>query len=218
MARIPEAEIERLKEEVSVQRLVEAAGVELKKAGKEWLGRCPFHEDAEASLVVTPSKNLWHCFGCQVGGGPIDWVMKSRGVSFRHAVELLKADPALAAGQTGAVKRATVRALPAPVAFDADHKDHKWGQTPINLLESELRYPPPRVPMARLPRYVIPGQPQHIIQRGNNRQAIFGAEGDYQFFRDCLVEAAGRFGLAIHAYVWMTNGWYSGSDTNIRAS
>ena len=38
--------------------------------------------------------------------------------------------------------------------------------------------------MARLPRYVIPGQPQHIIQRGNNRQLIFAAEADYQFFRD----------------------------------
>ncbi len=59
--------------------------------------------------------------------------------------------------------------------------------------------------MARLPRYVIPGQPQHIIQRGNNRQTIFAAEADYQFFRDVVVEAAGRFGLAIHAYVWMTN-------------
>ena len=59
--------------------------------------------------------------------------------------------------------------------------------------------------MARLPRYVIPGQPQHIIQRGNNRQVIFAAEGDYQFFRDAMIEAAGRFGLAIHAYVWMTN-------------
>ena len=59
--------------------------------------------------------------------------------------------------------------------------------------------------MARLPRYVIPGQPQHIIQRGNNRQVIFAAEADYQFFRDAIVEAAGRFGLAIHAYVWMTN-------------
>lgn len=44
--------------------------------------------------------------------------------------------------------------------------------------------------MARLPRYVIPGQPQHIIQRGNNQQAIFAAEADYQFFRDALVEAA----------------------------
>ena len=59
--------------------------------------------------------------------------------------------------------------------------------------------------MARLPRYVIPGQPQHIIQRGNNRQAIFAADADYQYFRDALVEAAGKHGLAIHAYVWMTN-------------
>ena len=122
MPRIPEADIERLKDEVSVQRLVEASGVDLKKAGKDWLGRCPFHDDREASLVVTPAKNLWHCFGCQVGGGPIDWVMKSRGVSFRHAVELLKADPSLAAGQAGEVKRATVRSLPAPVAFDADDR------------------------------------------------------------------------------------------------
>ncbi|MFZ5589358.1 MAG: transposase [Pseudomonadota bacterium] len=59
--------------------------------------------------------------------------------------------------------------------------------------------------MARLPRYVIPGQPQHIIQRGNNRQPIFAAEADYRFFRDVLVEAAATHGLAIHAYVWMTN-------------
>lgn len=57
--------------------------------------------------------------------------------------------------------------------------------------------------MTRLPGYVIPGQPQQIIQCGNNRQAIFAAESDYQFFRDALVEAAGRFGLAIHAYVCM---------------
>jgi putative transposase len=59
--------------------------------------------------------------------------------------------------------------------------------------------------MARLPRYVIPGQPQHIIQRGNNRQPIFAADADYQFFRDALVEAAAKHGLEIHAYVWMTN-------------
>ena len=66
MARIPEAEIERLKNEVSVKRLVEGSGIELKKSGKDWLGRCPFHEDDTASLVVTPAKNLWHCFGCGV--------------------------------------------------------------------------------------------------------------------------------------------------------
>lgn len=121
MPRIPEAEIERLKDEVSVQRLVEASGVEIKRAGKDWLGRCPFHDDREASLVVTPAKNLWHCFGCQIGGGPIDWVIKSRGVSFRHAVELLKADPSLAVTTVdGELKHSKVRTLPSPVAFDAD--------------------------------------------------------------------------------------------------
>ena len=59
--------------------------------------------------------------------------------------------------------------------------------------------------MARLPRYVMPGQPQHIIQRGNNRQPIFAVEADYLFFRDALVAAAQKHGLFIHAYVWMTN-------------
>ena len=61
MARIAAEELERLKSEISVERLVEASGVALKRGGKDLLGRCPFHEDAEASLVVTPAKNLWHC-------------------------------------------------------------------------------------------------------------------------------------------------------------
>ncbi len=120
MPRIPESEIERLKSEVSVERLVAASGIELKKSGKDWLGRCPFHEDDTASLVVTPAKNLWHCFGCGVGGGPIDWVIKRQGVSFRHAVELLREGVTPLAAEGVAVKRSTVRALPPPVAFDAD--------------------------------------------------------------------------------------------------
>ena len=122
MARIPEAEIERLKEAVPVQRLVEVSGIELKKGGKDLLGRCPFHEDATASLVVTPGKNLWHCFGCGVGGGPIDWVMKRHGVSFRHAVELLRVDMGSDAGlaELGTPRRAK---LPAPVALDAGEQE-----------------------------------------------------------------------------------------------
>jgi hypothetical protein len=89
MARIPDADIERLKQEVSLQRLVEAQGIELKRHGADLLGLCPFHDDHEPSLQVSPKKNLWHCLGaCQKGGSVIDWVMRSRGVSFRHAVGL----------------------------------------------------------------------------------------------------------------------------------
>jgi DNA primase len=129
MARIPENELERLKNEVSVERLVEASGISLKKSGKDLLGQCPFHDDGEPSLVVTPAKNLWHCFGCGSGGNPIDWVMKAQGISFRHAVELLREglatenNPSLAAnGDKTAkpAKRSTVPKLPAPIALDAD--------------------------------------------------------------------------------------------------
>ncbi len=59
--------------------------------------------------------------------------------------------------------------------------------------------------MARLPRYFVPEQPQHLIQRGNNREPIFAADEDYRFYLDCLQNAAEEYGLSIHAYVLMTN-------------
>ena len=62
--------------------------------------------------------------------------------------------------------------------------------------------------MARLPRFVIPGQPQHVIQRGNDRQAIFRSEQDYCFYLEKLREAAEKHQCDIHAYVQMTNHVY----------
>ncbi len=121
MARIADAEIERLKAEVSLVRLVESSGVKLVKRGTDMMGCCPFHDDDSPSLSVSPVKNLFRCFGCNVGGGPIDWVMKREGVSFRHAVELLRdGAPLDAPSLSSSPVRATVRKLAAPVAFDAD--------------------------------------------------------------------------------------------------
>src|SRR5580700_7184395 len=119
MARIPEDEIERLKKEVGLQRLVEARGVKLTRHGADLLGLCPFHDDREPSLVVSPKKNLWHCLGaCQTGGTVIDWVMKAEGVSFRHAVELMRAD--VPVGESPTVKVSTVRKLAPPVDRSVD--------------------------------------------------------------------------------------------------
>jgi len=59
--------------------------------------------------------------------------------------------------------------------------------------------------MARHPRFILPGQPQHVIQRGNNRDVIFVADEDYQFYREKLAEACERFDCDLHAYVLMTN-------------
>ena len=59
--------------------------------------------------------------------------------------------------------------------------------------------------MARLPRYSLSGQPQHIIHRGNNRETIFVVDEDYQFYLECLLAAASEHGVEIHAYVLMMN-------------
>ncbi|MGG7054790.1 transposase [Nitrosomonas sp. ANs5] len=58
--------------------------------------------------------------------------------------------------------------------------------------------------MARLPRFVISGQPQHVIQRGNNRQEIFCADEGYRFFLQRLQAAGEKHGGDIHAYILMT--------------
>ena len=59
--------------------------------------------------------------------------------------------------------------------------------------------------MARLPRFVLPGYPQHVIQRGNNRQQILFEEEDYWFIWEKLGLAAEQFQCEIHAYVLMPN-------------
>lgn len=59
--------------------------------------------------------------------------------------------------------------------------------------------------MARLPRLTVPGLPHHLIQRGNNRQQIFLAPADFQFYLELLQEHATQFGVAVHAYVLMPN-------------
>lgn len=59
--------------------------------------------------------------------------------------------------------------------------------------------------MARLPRLVIPQQPHHVIQRGNDRQCIFHDAEDYQVFLKWLREAGRQFKVALHAYVLMPN-------------
>jgi len=59
--------------------------------------------------------------------------------------------------------------------------------------------------MARMGRYFVADQPLHVIQRGNNRQAIFFEDQDYGLYHEWLAYAAREHGCAVHAYVLMTN-------------
>ena len=59
--------------------------------------------------------------------------------------------------------------------------------------------------MPRKPRMYLPDVPCHVIQRGNNREASFYSEQDYQYYLECLYDASQRYGVLVHAYVLMTN-------------
>jgi DNA primase catalytic core len=122
MPRIPDAELEQIKRGTDLAALVRAKGIELRLHGTGHLaGKCPFHEDSTPSFIVTPAKNLFHCLGCGAGGTVIDFVMRHDGLSFRHAVEVLRSGQASAlVATTTPTKHSTVPRLPAPVAYDAD--------------------------------------------------------------------------------------------------
>jgi len=138
MARLSDIELNDIKQRVSLLRLIESQGHEVKKQGKDYVIACPFHDDATPSLVITPDKNLFHCFGCDAAGTVIDWVMKTEGVSFRHAVELLSND--YQPTQSKPVKRATVNKLETP--FTPDNEDQALLNRVIEYYHNTLKQSP----------------------------------------------------------------------------
>jgi DNA primase len=82
---IPEHKIEDVLERVDLVALV-GRHVELKKSGKSFKGRCPFHQEKSASFYVTPELRRFKCFGCQAGGDAIAFVQRYLGKTFVDAV------------------------------------------------------------------------------------------------------------------------------------
>jgi DNA primase catalytic core len=127
MAKIPDEELDQIKTGIDLAALVRSKGIELKKHGsKDLVGLSPFTDEKTPSFIVTPGKNLWHCMSSGQGGSVIDFVMKHDGVSFRHAVLLLKEqNPHLfglrpgSGQQVGVVQKSTVPRLESPIDLPA---------------------------------------------------------------------------------------------------
>ncbi|WP_244462411.1 DNA primase, partial [Escherichia coli] len=81
-----------LKAAVALVAVVQAQGRQLVKKGKDFTTLCPFHDEKTPSCVISPEKNLYHCFGCNAGGSVLNWVMQTEKLSLRKAVERLKAE------------------------------------------------------------------------------------------------------------------------------
>ena len=129
MSLIPQEFIQQLLDRVD---LVEVVGksVQLKKAGTNYKGLCPFHEERTASFTVSPSKQFYHCFGCGAHGSAIGFVMARAGTSFPEAVRELARDAGLEVPEQ-AVDPATERR-------SAEQRDHR--QRLREVLEQAARY------------------------------------------------------------------------------
>ena len=91
---IPESFIDELLQRVDIVDVI-GARVQLKRAGKEYQARCPFHDERSPSFTVVPQKQFYHCFGCGAHGSALKFVMDYEGVSFPDAVEQLAAQAGL---------------------------------------------------------------------------------------------------------------------------
>ena len=88
MSKIPQETIERIRDTADILDVV-SQYVDMKKRGQNYFGICPFHHEKTASFSVSPSKGIYHCFGCGVGGSAINFLMEYEKISFVEAVQQL---------------------------------------------------------------------------------------------------------------------------------
>jgi DNA primase len=153
MPYVPPELKERIKREISIQRLAEARGIKLTRRGKSLMGLCPFHKDRNPSLSIDPVENVWNCLGaCGEGGDVISWVMRAEGISFTHAVELLKRNylPSPASAVEPPPKQSSVPKL--PPLFEPTVDDQKLLGIVVDYYHRTLKQ--------------SPGAQQYLVKRG----------------------------------------------------
>ena len=105
MPRISDEQLNRIKQSIPLTTLLETQGYKVHKHGTQHAINCPWHDDKTPSLIISPETNLWHCKQCDIGGSNIDWVMKTQGVSFRFACEILNKEVGLLENTGGKITK-----------------------------------------------------------------------------------------------------------------
>ncbi len=79
---------ERVKQAIDIVELV-GGHIQLRRQGRNYVGLCPWHDDTRPSLQVNPERQSFKCWVCDIGGDVFTWIMKTEGVEFREALQML---------------------------------------------------------------------------------------------------------------------------------
>ncbi|MGD2279117.1 MAG: DNA primase [Candidatus Omnitrophota bacterium] len=90
MGRIPQEIIDQVLDRLDIVEVI-SEYIQLKRAGRNFKANCPFHNEKTASFMVSPDKQIYHCFGCGEGGNAIGFVMKYENMDFPEAIKMLAA-------------------------------------------------------------------------------------------------------------------------------
>lgn len=100
--------------------------IDLRKAGRDYEARCPFHDEKTPSFTVSPGKQFFHCFGCGAHGDVLSWMVEYRGHPFREALEILAAEAGFVAApvDNGATRERKVKRITVEVESALSHELH----------------------------------------------------------------------------------------------
>jgi len=103
--------------------------VALSRRGSNWVGLCPFHEEKTPSFTISPTKELYHCFGCGAGGDLVNYVQRHDALTYPQAIAALASragiQPALAAEHTPPAKSPDQPYRPADTALQSAHDQNE---------------------------------------------------------------------------------------------
>ena len=81
-------DVQSIKDKIDIKQLIEEY-IPVKKAGAYWKANCPFHHEKTPSFMISPEKQIWHCFGCSKGGDIFSFLQEIEGINFPEALKLL---------------------------------------------------------------------------------------------------------------------------------
>lgn len=181
----------------NIEDIVRGEGIDLKKAGTNLKGCCPFHDEKTPSFSVSPAKNIYKCFGCGKGGGPVNFLME-RGKTFpeaiqaiaqRYSIELeFSSNGAAMDDDNSPVLRAAAETVKAHfLTAEKDPTEKYWtarGFTAETIAEFQLGY-------------CDGSKPNHIPDEVLKDCGLLNEKGNLQLFKRAIIPVHDRMGRVV---------------------